>query len=204
MTSKRHTEQRSPTRVDDDVLLDAARACVLDQGVRRTTLTDVARRASVSRMTLYRRFPDVGSLLTALMTREFGTLLTRAHDSVTNLPTARARLVSGAVASVRVITGDPLMRTVLDRDGELVLPYVVERLGSTQLVAEQFLHAQVVAGHADGSVRRADAGVQTRALLLVVQSFVLSYAPATADLDPEPLLAELAHLLDATLRPEIR
>ncbi|MCP2262032.1 transcriptional regulator, TetR family, partial [Streptoalloteichus tenebrarius] len=38
-----------PNRVDDDTLLDAARECVLAVGVRRTTLTDVARRAGVSR-----------------------------------------------------------------------------------------------------------------------------------------------------------
>ncbi|WP_233345948.1 TetR/AcrR family transcriptional regulator, partial [Saccharomonospora iraqiensis] len=67
---------RAPTgRVPDDVLLDAARECVLARGVRRTTLTDIARTAGVSRMTLYRRFPDVRSVLAALMTREFGALL---------------------------------------------------------------------------------------------------------------------------------
>ncbi|PWW65681.1 TetR/AcrR family transcriptional regulator [Actinokineospora spheciospongiae] len=199
MTSKRHSS--APTRVADDVLLDAARDCVLATGVRRTTLTDVARRAEVSRMTLYRRFPDVRSLLAALMTREFGQALARTQDSVADRPSARDRLVSGAVAGVRAIANDPLMRTVLDRDGELVLPYVVSRLGSTQQIAERFLRAQLEAGHADGTVRRADPLVQARALLLVVQSFVLSHVPATADLDPEDLLAELAHLLETTLRP---
>ena len=47
----------------DDAVLDAARDCVLGYGVRRTTLTDVARRAGVSRMTVYRRWPDVQSLI---------------------------------------------------------------------------------------------------------------------------------------------
>src|SRR5437764_14953403 len=70
--------QRHSTRVGDDVLLDAAHKCVLLVGFRRTTLTDVARRAGVSRMTLYRRFPDVRSLVAALMTREFSGLLHQA------------------------------------------------------------------------------------------------------------------------------
>ncbi len=205
MTVKRHIKKRnpsSPSRVGDDVLLDAARECVLEQGVLRTTLTDVARRAEVSRMTLYRRFPDVRSLLGALMTREFGQLLADTHGSVPAGMTARTRLVTGAVAGVRAIVAEPLMRTVLDRDGELVLPYVVQRLGSTQHIAEQFLLTQLAAGHEDGTIRRADPTTQGRALLLVVQSFVLSHAPATADVEAEALLAELTHQLDASLRPE--
>ncbi|OLR89901.1 TetR/AcrR family transcriptional regulator [Actinokineospora bangkokensis] len=205
MTDKRHSNTVSrgtaPTRVEDDVLLDAARDCVLANGVRRTTLTDVARRAEVSRMTLYRRFPDVRGLLATLMTREFGQALARTQTEVAHRPAARDRLVTGAVAGVRAIAADPLMRTILDRDGDLVLPYVVTRLGSTQQIAEEFLLAHITAGHADGTVRRAEPRAQARALLLVVQSFVLSHAPATADLDAEALYAELAHLLDAALSP---
>lgn len=187
--------------MDDRVLLDAARDCVLDQGVRRTTLTDVARRAQVSRMTLYRRYPDVRSLLAALMTREFGHLLTRATASSAEALSARDRLVHGAVAAVRAITADPLMRIILDRDAALVLPYIVERLGDTQKIAEAFLVSQLTAGHADGSIRGADTAAQSRAILLTVQSFVLSHTPATADVPADALLAELTHLLDAALRP---
>ncbi|HST43382.1 MAG TPA: helix-turn-helix domain-containing protein, partial [Conexibacter sp.] len=65
----------SQRTVEDDALLDATRACVLAVGVRRTTVTDVARRAGVSRMTLYRRYPDVTSLIQALMTREFSAII---------------------------------------------------------------------------------------------------------------------------------
>jgi AcrR family transcriptional regulator len=199
MMVKRHSS--APFRVDDDVLLDAARDCVLATGVRRTTLTDVARRAEVSRMTLYRRFPDVHSLLATLMTREFGQALADTLTAVADRPSARERLVTGAVTCVRAIANDPLMLTVLARDGDLVLPYVVTRLGGTQRLAEQFLLSQLAAGHTDGTVRQADLRAQARALLLVVQSFVLSHIPATVDIDPEDLLAELAHLLESTLRP---
>lgn len=189
--------QRHSTRVEDDVLLDAVRACVLAIGVRRTTLTDVARKAGVSRMTLYRRFPDVRSLMAALMTREFGGLLSQFGEG----PTARDQLVSGVVNTVRRLLDNPLLTTVLDLDPELLLPYVVERIGGTQRLAEQFLHQQLVAGHADGSIREADPAVQARALLLAVQSFVLSIRPATKDIAAEDLLTELAELVDGALRP---
>jgi AcrR family transcriptional regulator len=200
MTSKRHTSAAS-IRVEDDVLLDAARACVLERGMRGTTVSGVARTAGVSRMTLYRRFPDVRSLLAALMTREFGALLARVDERAATTATGRERLVGAAVHSANALASNPLMRTVLDRDAELMLPYIVERMGSVQRIAEQFLQTALIAGRADGSVRAADPAVQARAILLVVQSFVFSLRPATADVDRAALLGELTHLLDAALRP---
>ncbi|MDQ0378982.1 TetR/AcrR family transcriptional regulator [Amycolatopsis thermophila] len=188
-------------RVSDDVLLDAARRCVLASGLRRTTLAEIARTAKVSRMTLYRRFPDVRSVLSALMTREFGTLLHQATVSGADAPTARARLVRSSVAAVRLLNADPLMRTILDVDTALVVPYVLDRLGGTQRLGEKFIVALLEAGHRDGSIRRATTAVQARSVLLVVQSFVLSLRPATADVAAEALLSELAHHLNAALRP---
>src|SRR3954453_6119797 len=62
-------------------VLDATRAAVLAVGVRRTTLTDVARRAGVSRMTLYRLVPDVTTLILEVMTREFAALIAAAASN---------------------------------------------------------------------------------------------------------------------------
>ncbi|ALG06093.1 TetR family transcriptional regulator [Kibdelosporangium phytohabitans] len=184
--------------MDDDVLLDAARSCVLAIGVGRTTLTEVARRAQVSRMTLYRRFPDVRSLIAALMTREFGGLLAGISASLTGA-TARERLVTGLVTGVRVLVDNPIMRAALDLEPELLLPYVVQRLGSTQRLTEQFIADQLKAGHHDGSIRVAGVPAQSRVVLLTIQSFVLSMRPATSDVDSEALLAELGTQLDGAL-----
>lgn len=202
METECHT--RSGGRVPDDTLLDAARECVLAGGVRRTTLTGIAQTAGVSRMTVYRRFPDVGTILATLMTREFTALLQRVADEIPEDGTARSRLVEHAVAGVGRLGTDPLLRTVLELDAELLVPYVTERLGATQRLAEEGLRAFVTEGHADGSVRAGDAAAQSRALLLVLQSFVLSRRPATAGetgVAPQSLLSELAHLLEGALTP---
>ena len=189
MTSQRHT---------DDALLDAARDCVLEVGVRRTTLTDVAKRAGVSRMTLYRRFPDVSALVRTLMTREFTALLHGVeHDPTTG--NARERLVHHSTAAIRLLARNALMRRVLDLDAELMLPYLVERLGSTQLLVERFFIDQVEAGHRDGSIRAGDPRTQARVVLLTTQALVLSIRPATTDLDFDDLVDELARFLDAAL-----
>ncbi len=45
-----------------DRILDAAAACVLAFGIDRVTLAEIARRAGVSRPTVYRRWPDTRSI----------------------------------------------------------------------------------------------------------------------------------------------
>src|SRR5438445_4551943 len=120
-------QRPSANRVEDDVLLDAARECVLAVGFRRTTLTDVARRACVSRMTVYRRFPDVRTLVAALVTREFSGLLDQAaaeaeHGAAGT--SVRERLVAATAATARRLTANPLLGTVLQLDPELLVPYL--------------------------------------------------------------------------------
>ncbi len=73
--SARPPGDQQATSTAADLALDAARASILAVGWSRTTLTDIARRAGVSRMTLYRRWPEMNALLGDLMTREWGGLV---------------------------------------------------------------------------------------------------------------------------------
>src|SRR5215207_10531447 len=84
MTSLRHIPRpdRSVAPSPRDAHLDAARACILDVGWRRTTLTEVARRAGVSRMTIYRTWSDMPELLGDLMTREWGELVASTQPTM--------------------------------------------------------------------------------------------------------------------------
>src|SRR6478736_4413276 len=82
MTSLRHTPQfeGGVEKEPRDAYLDAARDCILDVGWRRTTLTEVARRAGVSRMTIYRTWGDMPTLLGDLMTREWADLVEQVRS----------------------------------------------------------------------------------------------------------------------------
>jgi AcrR family transcriptional regulator len=184
VTSQRHSE--------DDPLLDAARECVLAVGVRRTTMTDVARRAGVSRMTLYRRYPDLEAVLAALMTREFGRLIGQAVEGATT----RERVVSMVVHGSRALASDPLFVRLLDVDPELLLPYVTRRLGGMQRIAVA-AGAEALAVD-DGSVRTdASPEVLSAGIELIARGFVLA---SHGDLEVDPWV-ELGRAVDGYLRP---
>ena len=203
MPSQRHTDASADrTPVDDDLVLAAARASVLDVGLRRTTLAEVARRAGVSRMTVYRQYGDLGTLVSSLLTAELLGLIDGARQEVEALPTGRERLVEAGVLIVERLAVHPLWCRVLDLDPELLLPLVVDRFGATQRVAVELVTGQVVEGQQDGSVRSdVDPGLAATCLLLAAQSFVFSARILVAEAKSEASGGELRRLLDSYLRP---
>lgn len=187
------------TDATTEAILDATRASVLDFGIRRTTLTDVARRAGVSRMTVYRRYPDVDAVLRDLMTREFGQAMAEIAADVSGAD-GRARVRGHIMASVDAFRASALMSKIVEAEPELLLPYVLGRMGETQRAAIALVSRDVADGQADGSIRAGDVRVMAQALLLVAQSFVLSGSIAE-DVTDSALREELARLIDATLAP---
>ncbi|WP_067799584.1 TetR/AcrR family transcriptional regulator [Actinomadura formosensis] len=202
MTSNRHN--RTGARTADDTVLDAARDCVLAVGVRRTTLTDIARRAGVSRMTLYRRWPDVRTIVADLMTREWTGIGDALQPPDDGRP-VRPRLIEGLVTGVRTFRGHPLLRKIIEVDPELLLPYLLDRCGASQHAFLTWFEEAIIAGHRDGTIRAGHPGRQARALLLVVQSFALSAPTMLDDADPDlgsgAFDAELRDTLERMLAP---
>jgi len=190
--SRRHT---------DAAVLDAARECVTDVGVRRTTVADIARRAGASRMTVYRLFPDASTLWSTLLTTEFTVLVREAEAASAALPTARERLVATTVALVERVGADPLVRRVLQLDPDLLLPYVTERLGQSQRLALEHLRRYLVDGQRDGSIRALDANTVSYLLQLVVGAVMMATQITERECEPAAVSGELRHLLDAYLKP---
>jgi AcrR family transcriptional regulator len=148
-------------------------------------------------MTVYRRYPDVDAVLRDLMTREFGHAMTEIAARVDG-EDGRRRVVGRVLAIVDALGAHPLMKKVVDAEPELLLPYVLGRMGETQRTAVALAARDIAAGQADGSIRAGDPRVLAQALLLITQSFVLSGAIAE-DVSAAALREELAHVLDAAL-----
>ena len=199
MTSIRNIEDAPSTR---ERLLDAARESILSVGWKRTTLTDVARRAGVSRMTVYRAYPDMASLFGDLMTREWalvGAGVVAVEDADTDWPERIARRLVGMVKGLRT---NELFHRIVDVDPELLLPYLLDRRGRSQQAVLDLLTARIDEAQRDGGVRAGDPERLARSLVLAAHGFVLSHQTMTdervteADLD-----AELAETVRRYLTP---
>ena len=146
-------------------------------------------------MTLYRRYPDIEAVLSALMTREFGRLVTQAAERAEG-DTTRERVVATVVGGCRALAADPLFVRLLDVDPELLLPYVTRRLGGMQKIAVA-AGARALADD-DGSVRTdASPEVLSAGIELIARGFVLA---SHGELGVDPW-AELARAVDGYLRP---
>ena len=189
------TEPSRTAEHPDDALLDAARASILAVGWKRSTLTDVARRAGVSRMTIYRRWPDMQTLLGDLMTREWSGLVD-VHDG-----TPLERLAGGIASAVTALRGNELFAKIVHVDPELLLPYLLDRRGRTQDGLLALLEATIADGQQDGSVRAGDPVLLARSVLLATYGFALSVPTMTDDrLDASHFETELRSLVERYLR----
>jgi hypothetical protein len=92
------------------------------------------------------------------------------------------------------------MSKILEAEPELLLPYVLDRMGETQRTAITLVAGDIADGQSDGSIRRGKPRVIAQALLLVTQSFVLSGGIAE-DVPEAALRKELQHAVDAMLAP---
>src|SRR5687768_2191878 len=147
MTSLRHTSDLDER---EGAYLDAARACILDVGWRRTTLTEVAKRAGVSRMTIYRTWSDMQQLLGDLMTREWSGVVEVAVAEQEGTTSAVDRLVAGIVGTVRELRDNELFVRIVELDPELILPYLFSRRGRSQDLILAITEDAVRAGQHEG------------------------------------------------------
>ena len=190
---------RAANAIPEHRILDAAYELLLAVGLRRMTMADIARRAEVSRATLYRRWPNVRSVVATLMTREWAELGNAAFQAPAE--SARERLVEGIVRIAGTIRTHPMLRKIVELDPDFLLPYLLQRRGTSTDQQLALLEQAVLAGAEDGSIRPGDAAMRAKSLMLTAWSFVLT-GPVLVEADEMAGLdQELRELLDRYLAP---
>jgi AcrR family transcriptional regulator len=90
-------------------MLDAALELAAASGLRHLTMDDVARRAGVGRMTVYRRFGSKAALVDALAVREARQSLSRIAAAIDPQGAISERLTELFVVVLKVIREHPLL-----------------------------------------------------------------------------------------------
>ncbi|OYN76411.1 TetR family transcriptional regulator [Mycolicibacterium sphagni] len=180
-----------------DRIMAAAASCVRDFGVERVTLAEIARRAGVSRPTVYRRWPDTRTIVAALLTER----ITGTWRAVPATQPGRAGLVERIVEVARRLRDDDLITSVLRSTPDLAMVYIAGRLGTSQQILIDLFVDALRAAQADGSVRAGDVRQMSAMVLLIGQSAIQSAQIVEPILDGDALSAELSRALNGYLAP---
>ena len=91
-------------------ILDAALQEAGAVGLQRVTVEDVVRRAGVSRMTAYRRYPRRDDLIEALVRRETQRFLATVADAIDTADDPREGVADAFIAAVTFARRHPMLR----------------------------------------------------------------------------------------------
>ncbi len=109
----------------EERILDAAIDSASDIGLQRLSVSDVARRAGISRPTLYKRFATRDDLVSRAVMREATAILDKvqlAGESVDDPDDAiRASVESALVA----VSEHPVLRRLVDTEPEALIPFLI-------------------------------------------------------------------------------
>lgn len=128
-----------PSDALTEQILDAAREQFMTFGLRRSTVDDVARRAGVSRVTVYRRIGSKDSLVSACLLREYRRFVVEVDEAVASLPTTEDRIVEGFVAVLGHIRAHPLVGGLLRLEPEIMLPFLTVGSGPAFLAMRDYV-----------------------------------------------------------------
>jgi AcrR family transcriptional regulator len=181
----------------EERILDAAAECVLAYGVDRMTLTEIARRARVSRPTIYRRWPDIRWVLADVLTARIAGVL----DAVPDRGSDRNAMVERIVAVGEHLRGDEVVMSVIHNAPNFAMVYITERLGaSQQIIVDALTHAIKIAQEG-GSVRPGDARQLAVMCFLITQSTIQSAQMVEPFIGGDDLNTELSNALNGYLKP---
>jgi len=173
-------------------ILDAARELFLTQGVQRTTMEDVARRAGLSRITVYRRMDSKDALLEQVVLGEFRRYFDDFLIDIQGADTVEERAVRGFVGSLRSARNNPLIGH-LWMEGAAVAPTIMGEGARTLQLVRLFVSGQLRREQQAGAVdARVDVDEVAEIWVRLCASFLLAPEGGLIDVHDDEALARIA------------
>jgi AcrR family transcriptional regulator len=106
-------------------ILDAAVEAASIHGITRLSVADVAKRAGLSRPTLYKRYPSKDALVSAAIVREAARVITAVQQAVAAVDRGeggKAALIAGIGTALRQLREHPLLDRIVRTEPEMLVP----------------------------------------------------------------------------------
>lgn len=174
-------------------VLDGAYEQFCRKGIRSSTMEDVAKRAGVSRITVYRRFSTKDALVEQLVRREYRRYFDQFVVDIRDARSAADRVVLGFVSSLRTIRSNELISTLMIEEPSSLVPSIIGDGGRVLTsTVRRFVAGQLRREQAAGNVA-AEIDVDLVAELMVRMSTSFLITPSdVVDLADDDQLADLA------------
>ncbi|MCF3938286.1 MULTISPECIES: TetR/AcrR family transcriptional regulator [Gordonia] len=182
-------EPDDPTRAR---LLDAAFDQFCRMGIQRSSMDEVARRAGLSRVTIYRKFDTKDALVEQVILREFRRYFLRFLADIGEADTAEERVVFGFVSSLRSILGNPLIGGLIETEPTLLAGSIGADDGRMLAAVRQFLAQQLRKEQSAGNIA-ADLDTELTAEMMVrFSNSFLTVPSQLVDVHDDEQLAAIA------------
>jgi AcrR family transcriptional regulator len=154
-------------------ILDAALALAAASGLRHLTMDDVARRARVGRMTVYRRFGSREALVDALSLREARRCLAAIAAAPDPSEPIEEQLADVFVATLDVIRRHPLLERLARVEPGALLFELTRDDSAVFGMVREFLTGLIRQGQAEHEIDGLDPAVLAELGVRLAASFVL-------------------------------
>ena len=179
-------------------LLDAALETATVHGISKLSMGDVAKRAGLSRQTLYRHFPSKEVLVASVVAAETELLIEQVTAASLDEDDPRDALEAAFATALRVTREHPLLDRLIRTEPESLLPLLTSDGGPVMSMVRSVVE-QVIATQQP----ELDA-LTLRRLADIVTRLLVSYAVSAPDDPPEVVAHHVATFLIHGVHPAER
>ena len=168
----------------DERILDATLGRILQVGIRRSSLDDIARRCGLNRVTLYRRCSGKDALIEAALSREISRVLAEATAIASTTEGTDAQIEETVLFVLRLTRTHPLVTQLLAVAPEEALGFYTVR--GEEMVSQgiEYIAGVLTAGQEQGMLARYDPRPVAELVARMAHSLMLT-PTAGIDFDDE-------------------
>jgi AcrR family transcriptional regulator len=156
-----------------DEILDAALDVFSKIGIRRATVDEIAQRAGLGRVTVYRRVGGKNEIVTAVLVRESQKLFQTVRDAAAAADGFADRVVHSFATTIETVRHNAVWNRLLDIEPDTVLPRLTTD-GSPLLAGAVAATAEVLRGPDTAAISDHDLLARAEILVRITHSILLT------------------------------